>query len=110
MRNKAAVAWLELMCIELSAGTAENHEKREVVYCRVRIRICDLLIWKQPPNSGFFFVFLYVLNNGKVFGEALREVFAPFTRNVRILTDDSALGHVVVLEASHFILINLSNA
>jgi len=53
MRNKAAVAWLELMCINLPAGTAENHEKLGVFYCRVRIRICDLLNWKKPRNSGF---------------------------------------------------------
>ena len=53
MRNKVAVAWLELMCITLPAGTAENNEKIGVVYCRVRIRICDFLNWKQPPDSGF---------------------------------------------------------
>jgi len=66
MRNKAAVAWLELMWIHLPAGTAENHEKLGVVYFRVRIRICDILNWKQPPNSGFIFVYLYVPDNGEV--------------------------------------------
>ena len=53
MRNKVAVAWHELMYINLPAGAVENHDKLGVVYCAARIRICDLLNWKQPPNSGF---------------------------------------------------------
>jgi len=53
MQNKVAVAWLELMWINLPAGTAQNHEKLGVVYCRVRIQICDILNRKQPLNSGF---------------------------------------------------------